>query len=382
MSPVFWPSVTPSGHVGCGHVADALPFPARMNHPRTMSSPQIPPVEPFTKGVTQRDVARIAGVNQNTVSVALSGRSGRARVSPETKARIQEIARSLGYTPNLLARSLTLSRAETIGLYCSRHFGMNAPWSAMVFAGMQEGCVKHGMDLLLHGIRLDHDTGGCQHGYRAAKGKVDGMIVYTDPADPMLPALRGMGVGLVSIAHQLPGIVSVVDDAAGGMRTGARHLHQRGHRRVIFRDFGPIPTPRCLAFCAEARTLGMQVQVVVHDYSNKVCFQSQEEVLLDLHNPDRCTAIVGGADSMVAPVMWECQRRGWRIPQDLAVMGFDGVSMSMLHQVPPRWQLTTLRVDWWSAAETAVGLLVDLLNGRPVADLTTVPATLVEGDTV
>ena len=61
-----------------------------------MSATPIRPAEPFAKGVTQRDVARIAGVTQNTVSVALSDRVGRARVSPETRERIRrglELAR-------------------------------------------------------------------------------------------------------------------------------------------------------------------------------------------------------------------------------------------------------------------------------------------------
>ncbi len=336
------------------------------------------------KAVTLQDVAQAAGVTKMAVSVVLNGSKSKARVSDATRIRIQEAAKRLGYRPNAIARSLQAQRTNIIGLFGGRSLNADSPWTANILAGMQRGCAEHGLDLLLHGKFRGDDPVRAEVAYgELANGKIDGVLVLTYANDPLLPMLRQSHLALVALAEPMQGMPSVRCDDDGGFRLLIRHLHQKGHRRVVLRylqDLAPSTDIRRAAARDEAKKLGMQVAETLFTYERTEPFSPQEEALLDLKRPDRCTALIAWSDHVLAPVMSECRRRGWRVPQDLALAGFDGVRMFM--EWPPLWRITSIRSNPGLVARTAVGVLAKVINGEPVPNETIIPVTLDEGETV
>ena len=338
---------------------------------------------PRTYGVTLKDVAKAAGVTPMAVSVALNGSNSRARVSDETRKRIQTIAESLGYRANSIARSLHRRRSDLIGLWSGRRvFNANSPFTATILHGIQLGCAEHGKNLLLQGAVMVHGRDSDEVAYRElADGKIDGVIIDADPDDPRIERLRRTSLALVSIVEVLAGVPSVLcDDEAAG-RLMCAHIYERGHRRVVWRSLThPVMSQiaRRGAFLAEAQRRGMVVEMSTFGYDNPG-LTATEHALLDPARSGRCTALIGFADNGLPRVLDDLDRLGWSIPGQIAVAGFDGLSQFM--EATPRHALTTVVMPWGEVARQAVGILAHLVDGKPAPQCTVLPVHLRIGTT-
>lgn len=336
-----------------------------------------------TRGITLKDVAKAAGVTPMAVSVALNGSTSRARVSDETRRRIQAIAEDLGYRANAIARSLHRRRTDIIGLWSGRKaFNVDSPFTATILHGIQLGCAEHGKDLLLHGAVMVQGRDGDEVAYRElADGKIDGAIIDAEPDDPRIAGLRRAGLVLVSIVESIAGVPGVLcDDEAAG-RLMCAHLHERGHRRVVWRSLAysvSSQVARRAAFMDEARRLGMAVEQTTFDYDSPG-LTGRECGLLDPARSQRCTALVGFADNGVPRVLDDLDRLGWSVPGQVAVAGFDGLSQFM--EPTPRHVLTTVAMPWREVARQAVGILAQLIDGKPVPPRSVLPVRLRVGTT-
>ena len=338
---------------------------------------------PRTYGVTLKDVAKAAGVTPMAVSVALNGSNSRARVSDETRKRIQTIAESLGYRANSIARSLHRRRSDIIGLWSGRRvFNANSPFTATILHGIQLGCAEHGKNLLLQGAVMVHGLDSDEVAYRElADGKIDGVIIDADPDDSRIERLRRTGLALVSIVELLAGVPSVLcDDEAAG-RLMCTHIHERGHRRVVWRSLThPVMSQiaRRRAFLDEAQRRGVVVEMCTFGYDNPG-LTATEHALLDPARSGRCTALIGFADNGLPRVLDDFDRLGWSIPGQIAVAGFDGLSQFM--EATPRHALTTVVMPWGEVARQAVGILAHLVDGNPAPPCTVLPVHLRIGTT-
>lgn len=349
--------------------------------PSTMVDPHLRMTR--TPGVTLKDVAKAAGVSPMAVSVALNGSTSRARVSDETRKRIQAIAEHLGYRANSIARSLHRQRSDIIGLWSGRKvFNANSPFTAAILHGIQLGCAEHGKDFLLHGAVMIQGRDSDEVAYRElADGKIDGVIIDAEPDDPRIERLRRTGLALVSIVEVLAGVPSVLcDDAAAG-RLMCAHIHERGHRRVLWRSLiHPVMSQiaRRGAFLDEAQRRGMAVEMSTFGYDSPG-LTADEHALLDPARSGRCTALVGFADNGVPRVLDDLDRLGWSVPGQIAVAGFDGLSQFM--EATPRHALTTVVMPWGEVARQAVGILARLIDGQPAPQCTVLPVDLRIGTT-
>ncbi|MCC6730238.1 MAG: LacI family DNA-binding transcriptional regulator [Chthonomonadales bacterium] len=332
---------------------------------------------PGGRRVSSRDVASKAGVSQSTVSLVLNGRTD-ARISEETRGRVLAAAAELRYVPSAAARSLRRGRTGILGFYCGHHY-MDAciPFVGQVITGLQRGCDAHGRSLLLHGKH----AGLAPEAIYAelANGRVDGLILFTTPSDPLVDLLAASTLPVVAIVDAIPGIPSVGVDDDGGGREQAGHLAARGHRRVLYQT---LPNEhvsveaRREAFEREARSLGIHVRVRC---GAPMTGRPDEGALADLtaRGDGRPSAVVCWADECAHWLLAACAERERRVPDDLAIVGFDGVPM----QAEPVLRLTTVKAPWQHVAETAVSLLMDRLSGKEVPRQTTLPVTFVIGNT-
>jgi LacI family transcriptional regulator/LacI family purine nucleotide synthesis repressor len=333
--------------------------------------------------VTLADVAARAGVNKVTVSVVLNNTASNTRVSDATRQRILDAAAALRYRPNAIARSLRRRRTNIVGLYSGhRYLDARNEFLAEIIGGMQEGCAEHRKDLLLHGIfeRRDPDDVYAE----LADGRIDGLVLHSPPDDPLAARLAESHLPVVAIADAVPVLPSVVADDIGGGRLQAEHLAGRGHHRVLYR--GPHrPFASALrrrdAFLDAAGRLGL---VVVEDpespqWPEAGGLTAQERAWLTAGEPEtRPTALVCWADGCADDLLYACcDSLGLRVPDNLAVVGFNGIPSPRR----PRWELTTVRAPWREVARTAIALLSARIEGQEVARETVLPVKLITGGT-
>jgi DNA-binding LacI/PurR family transcriptional regulator len=329
-----------------------------------------------TGAPTLADVAQRAGVNKVTASIALSGGHGNTRVSAATRQRILTAARDLHYQPNALARSLRRRQTNIIGLYMGGFIDTRNLFLSEIVSGLQIGCEQYRRDFLMHGTF----RGGSTEDIYAelVNGKVDGLVLHAKTFDPLVHRLAASHLPIVAIVDPLPAIPSVtVDDYAGG-RMQAEHLAGKGHRRILY-VVCPFPLAstrrRYDAFCQAAIERGLHVITEVGRSDDDVPSPA-EEYYLGLRASERPSAVVCWSDHSAYRLIEHVRQNGVRVPEDLAVMGFDGSTSA----IPAAYQLTTILAPWREVARTGVSLLSQK-EGEFLPEETILPVQFVPGET-
>lgn len=313
-----------------------------------------------------------------TVSAVLSRGSKTARVSAATRQRVLDVAQQINYQPNIAARNLRRRRTDILGIY-TRYGYLNGRsyFLTELLGGLQEGCDAHQKDLLLHGAFHGHSTERILS--ELTDGRVDGLILLTNSDDPLVSLLTASALPAVAIVDAVPGLPSVIADDPSGMRRIVELLAGQGHRSLFYRDRS-IPRASALrrlaAFRETVRALDLEaVESVAADVSDVLT--PSESLWMEAPRDLRPTAAVCWNDMTAYDLLGHCQSRGLRVPEDLAVTGFDGVAP------PPGFssRLTTVRAPWMEVARTAVDLLVRRIEGEPLPAETVLPVELVLGDT-
>jgi LacI family transcriptional regulator len=331
------------------------------------------------KKMTLKDIANVVNVSPFTVSVVLNGARSNTRVSAATRERIITAARDMGYHPNSLARALRRSSTNIIGLYFGYgHLEPHDPFHAEVLTGLQRGCESCEMDLMIHYsfYRYSVDEVFAE----LAGGKIDGLVLIASPNDPLVARLYGSNLRFVAMTDVIPNVPSVIaDDRAGSIQI-ADHLAERGHRTILYRTCpgeSDSARRRETAFVRAAEGHGMAVVVGrTEDWKGGV--SPQEASLLQDRQENGITAAVCWGDPSAYMLMSYAKSKGIRVPEDLAVVGFNGIELPF----EPARTLTTVRANWAKVAQTAVQLLVNQLEGEPeIPSLTVLPVEFLPGET-
>jgi DNA-binding LacI/PurR family transcriptional regulator len=167
------------------------------------------------------------------------------------------------------------------------------------------------------------------------------------------------------------------------LRQIVRHLAERGHRRFLFRHVDRpdnlTDARRRAAALAEARRLGIELLPSPFAYESPAGLSPGEERELEPGRKGRSSAMIAFADHLIHPVLGECRRRGWRVPEDVALAGFAGIETFMA--IPPWRILTTVRAPWQDLTRQAVALLARVIAREAVPPVTVLPVHLVAGET-
>jgi DNA-binding LacI/PurR family transcriptional regulator len=311
---------------------------------------------------TIADVARRAGVSKGLVSFALNDRPG---VSNDTRARILEVAREMGWRPSLRARSLSTGRSYACGLVIGRSTDVIAadPFFHSFIAGVEDEFSVSGQVLVLAAATPGRQEAETYHGLATDK-RVDGVIL-TDlrGADPRLALVEQLGLAAVTLGT--PDIDSAhssvsVDDGAG-IRAAVQHLAALGHRRVAH-VAGPETMlharSRRAAFHDAAAHGGLTAESVETDFSAAEGAKATA-ALLDAETPP--TAIVYSNDHMAIAGLGIALRRGLSVPRDLSITGFDDIELG--RYVNP--SLTSVTTDAREWGRVAARTLLAAIAGEP-----------------
>jgi LacI family transcriptional regulator len=331
--------------------------------------------------VTMSDVARAAGVSKAAVSVVLHGTGkGSTRVSEATRQRVLKIARDLQYTPNGIARALRRRTTNVVGLYLGdRYLDTHGRFMAEIVGGLQLGCHKHQKDLLIHGSFRGQSVNDIYS--ELVDGRIDGLVLFVELGDPLASRLSASSLPVIALADAAPGLPSVVVADEEGSVSLADYLIGKGHRSILYRKGPQAQTSarrRYAAFHERALAGGIQLLEDPELYCGGFdAFSARERSYLCAPGGERPTAIVCWVDTLADQSVLECQHLGLQVPQEIAVVGFDGLRTDY----KPALRLTTIRAPWSEVAETSVDLLVKRLRGEEIPQETVLPVEFVLGDT-
>jgi LacI family transcriptional regulator len=333
---------------------------------------RLPGAEPDAKRATIRDVAAQAGVSIGTASKALNGQG---KLRAETRARVVAAARELGFSPNMLARGLLAGRTYTVGLITTDSFGR---FSIPVMLGAEDALGAGQISVFMCDTR-DDPARERQHLETLVGRQVDGLIVTGRRIEPRPSVGRALGMPVVyamtqSLDSDEP---AILPDDYGGGRIGATHLLDTGRRRL-----GHIAGPerflgarkRASGFCdalAEAGIAFSAHNVLYGEWSE--AWGRQGAKILLRSSPD-VQAIFCGSDQIARGVSDTLRLLGRRVPDDIALIGFDNWEPMALGADPP---LTSIDMCLEDVGRVAAEHLLSAINGEPTHGAHTVPCRLV-----
>lgn len=303
---------------------------------------------------TIRDVAERAQVSIASVSRALNGLGN---VSEQTRNRVADAVRALGYVPHAGARSLSLSRSNAIGVVLP---DLHGEFFSEIMRGMDREASDRGYLLLLSNMHAGSDQSN--GALRAMRGRVDGLLVMAphlseDELSAALPA--GIPTILINTRGHPGGHPSVRFDNAAGARSVVEHLASMGRRRLVH-IAGPTDNfdaqERAAATSEAVRNAGMALEIVQGDFGE----HSGEEAIAALLAADhKFDAVFAANDMMALGAVHALQTAGKRVPEDVAVVGFDDIPLARL------LGLTTVRVRIAELGERTLQRLITILEGEP-----------------
>lgn len=321
------------------------------------------------KRATIKDVAAEAGVSYQTVSRVINDQSG---VTPETRLRVEQAIEALGYRPNLAARSLPRRRSNIIGLiipYNADYLFRDQHLLAQI-SGIDAEANAQGFNVLLS--TAGQNGSGVEAYERFVRNQAaDGaLVIETASQHAGAILLAGQDYPWVMLgysdADQEHTYSVHIDDFAGAADI-TRHLLACGHTRI-----GVINGPSTGAVAAMAQRLAGHTQalteaglaldpalMVYGDYT-RPSGQAATEHLLAQPNPP--TAIFAFNDRMAMGAIWALSAAGLRVPEDVAVAGFDDIPTAA--DFTPT--LTTVRQPGKQIGQIAAQMLLKLINGETV----------------
>lgn len=307
---------------------------------------------------TIRDVARLAQVSAGTVSNVLNRPS---YVREETRERVFAAIRELDFVPDQGARQFRPGRVRTLGLAIAN---LDNPFFVDVALGAEERCKELGVGVVL-----------CNSGYDPVReqqnldllvqSRVQGIIIApVDERSPRLEMLRDRGVPMVfvdRVGDDRECWSVVVDDFEGG-RLGARHLVGAGHRRIAFLGH-PEKSPKVRTRLAGTRSVieaspGVALELIEADSWTIEAGRAAARRLVERVPSRRPSAVFCANDMLALGLEQELLRDGIRVPDEIAIVGYDDLEWASVSSVP----LTTVRQPRFGLGRTAVDMIMDLLS--------------------
>lgn len=326
-----------------------------------------PPASPPNKAAQRRlqmaDIARLAGVSASTVSRALNGSH---MVNAETRARIEELARSLKYSINVGAKSLRMGNNNTIGLvipYDARtRQHISDPFFLSILGSIADALTDQGYHLLLSRVdseRLDslaelYDTG------RAMGIIVIGQWAHHDQLNALAARHVPIAVWGAQLPQQLYCTVGSDNTAGGDMAT--EHLLSLGRRRVAF--LGDVNLPevaqRYDGYCIAHRRHGMEPLPELRLEVPFLAEGAREAIAKFCVEGPSFDAMFAASDLLAMTAIGILMGQGRRVPEQVSVVGYDDVGAAS-HFQPP---LTTVRQPIALAGLGLAETLLSLINGE------------------
>jgi DNA-binding LacI/PurR family transcriptional regulator len=325
-----------------------------------------------------QDVAKLAGVSRTTVSFVLNDVPG-VKISPETRRRVLQAARELNYYPTAAARSLASGKTQRIGLILGEgqdRLAADAFLPAFL-QGVTASVHRRGYLLML---QLAEDVPSHEAYARLIREQqVDGLILSGPRSDDrLLPQLAEERFPLILHGRLEDSDLPCVDvDNQAGAYQAMNHLIDLGHRRIGFISNAPLSYS-----ATQERFAGYRLALTEQEIAVEECLirtaaflpEAGRDAMEDLLRlQERPSAVFAASDVVALGAMGAIHAAGLRIPDDIAVVGYDDIFLAA-HVHPP---LTTVRVPAYGLGWTAAEILITLIAGDEEVSSVTLETELV-----
>lgn len=315
--------------------------------------------------VTRKEVARLAGVSEATISRVLNG------VGPlkeRTRLKVLQAAKQLNYHPNAIAQSFARRRSGNLGVvlpFVPKIHLFSTYYFSEILSGIGQKVKERGYDLLLLFLSPDETV---DYSLYFRTRKVDACIILgsrdTDSERRALNELAEQKLPFCIVNQRFKGeAFNEVDaDHISGSYDAVRHLLEQGHRRIAFLN-GPLQYSSSLErLWGYEKALG-EAGIPVRDafifegnYSRKSGYQAAAAIIPRLSEID---AVFAANDRMAIGFIQSLREHGWKAGEDVAVVGYDNSDAATFSDPP----LTTVRVPFFEMGRIAAEKLLDQLNG-------------------
>jgi LacI family transcriptional regulator len=322
-----------------------------------------------TRQVTISQVAKEAGVSSQTVSRVINNRP---EITSETRQHVQNVIKRLGYQPNAIARSLSQRRSHTLGIVTSslEYYG-----PSHILIGIEQGANQEGLSILLNLLHQpeSENIGPIVNGLisRQVEGIIWAVPEIGNNRSWFRERLPELAIPVIFLSTQPRADLNVVEiDNRNGGFLATQHLLDRGYQKI-----GLIAGPLTW-WAASERHLGWQdalvaagvpcgdSQIVEGNWSAESGERGLHELLKKF--PD-VEAVFACNDQMALGLMRAARSLRKRIPEDLAVVGFDDIPESAFYYPP----LTTIRQDLYELGQMAVQAFIRIRDAEQKGETTT-----------
>lgn len=325
--------------------------------------------------VSMKDISVVCGVSIATVSKALNDHRD---IGAETKEHIKQVAKEMGYSPNSAAKALKTNRSYNLGVVFAHDdmSGLTHDFFAHVLESFKNTAEQKGYDITFINSSKDsvRKMSYLEHSrYRGFDGVA---AICTNFYSDEMEELIKSNIPVVTVDHVFNGKVAVTSDNVKGMRDLLTYIYNQGHRKVayIHGTNSAVTQSRLASFYRTAEELGIKIPdeyIVGAAYRDTKKAYQMTEKLLDLKNPPTCIcypddfSAFGGMNAIKA--------RGFNIPEDISVAGYDGIRIGR-HLEP---QLTTIRQDTVRMGRLVAEKLISLIENPKT---TIIEQIVVEGE--
>lgn len=303
------------------------------------------------RSVTIHNVAERAGVSVATVSRVFNNKGP---MREATYQRVLAVAERMRYVPHAGARSLSTRSTSTIGVILPE---LHGEFFSEVIRGIDVSARSRGLHLIVSGSHSDSEE--MRAVLRAVRGRVDGLIMMSPDLDAgMLLRDLPASVAVVLLNAVVEGRSSVTIDNAGGARAVVRHLAALGHRRIAFVGGPPNngdAVQRRRGYRAGMRAFGAQSESSLELSGNFTEDSGYDAAQRIARRSPLPTAVFVANDAMAIGALSAFREAGVRVPDDIALVGFDDIPIAR-YLSPP---LTSVKVPIADLGRRGLDLLLD-----------------------
>lgn len=306
------------------------------------------------------DVAKLCGYSKATVSRAFASPQ---QVTEKTREKVYQAAQALNYTPDAIARAMVRGRTDNIGfiIYEKQYPVVLNPFYSEIFEAVMQICAHKGFSLF---ISSDRDL-YLPNGQIGFKKHMDGVILagQSDAETVMELRRQNMPVVMLNNELQIEDLLCVTTDQYGGAVLAMKHLTECGHRKIglIAGAFSPhVYMARYNGYVDVLREIGEEVDMRFVQTIEPTIEDAIHCVSRMLSLKDHPTALFCTNDTIAIGAIKAVLRAGLRIPEDIAIVGFDDSEISQL--IEP--ELTTIHVDKEKMGQIAAEELISQIEGQ------------------
>lgn len=289
---------------------------------------------------SMKDISRECGVSIATVSKALNNHKD---IGEETKEHIRRVAKEMGYFPNSSARALKTNRTYNIGVLFADEAlsGLTHDYFANVLDSFKRTVEGRGYDITFLNASKNRKNRMTYLEHCRYRGYDGVVIACTDFTDPEVIELVRSNIPIVTIDYVFCNKSVIVSDNVSGMRDLVKYVYEQGHRKIAYIHGvdSAVTQSRLSSFYKTAEELGLDIP---DEYVKEAAYRDTQgagertKELLELGNPPTCILYPDDFSSFGGINV--IREKGLRIPEDISIAGYDGISMS--RHIEP--QLTTL----------------------------------------